>query len=100
MRFSRSAQKRQHEAQAHALKLAQYTKKENVHENNMIKNFKAEKEKQDFLRGKSHEKYNSVLTKKKEIDNNYEIKMKDLARRIKMKECHGNKSSPEAIKKR
>ena len=36
----------------------------------------------------------------KEIDNNYEIKMKDLARRIKMKECHGNKSSPEAIKKR
>ena len=66
----------------------------------MIKKFKADKEYSDILRGKSNEKYNSVLSRKKDLDQNYEIKMKDLARRIKMKEINNNKMSPEALKLR
>lgn len=31
-------------------------------------------------------------------DNTYEIKMKELGRRIKQKECHGAKLSPEAYR--
>lgn len=63
----------------------------------MKKNFQAEKEKNDFLRGKSHEKYNSVLTRKRDLDQNYDLKMKDLAKRIKMKELNGSKMSPGAL---
>lgn len=66
----------------------------------MVKTFKAEKEKQDFLIGKSHEKYNSVLSRKKDLDQNYDLKMKDLARRIKMKESRGTELSQEALRLR
>jgi hypothetical protein len=50
------------------------------------------------LRGKSHEKYNSVLTRKKDIDQNYDIKMKDLAKRIKMKELNGSKMNADGLR--
>lgn len=100
MRFNRSAAKRQTNAQAYAQKLAQYNKKEKDHDAKMVKTFKAEKEKQDFLIGKSHEKYNSVLSRKKDLDQNYDLKMKDLARRIKMKESRGTELSQEALRLR
>lgn len=64
----------------------------------MAKRRKEEEIRKDFMWGKSHEKYNSVLHRKKGIDSNYEGKMKDLQRRIKMKECHGAKLSPEAYR--
>ena len=66
----------------------------------MKKNLAAEKEKNDFLRGKSNEKYNSVLHKKKDLDQNYDAKMKELAKRIKMKELNGSRMSPDALKMR
>lgn len=66
----------------------------------MLKNFKLEKEKKDFHRDKSKEKYGNVIKSKKHLDQNYELKMKELARRVKMKECHGTKLSPEALRLR
>ena len=41
----------------------------------MLKNFKLEKEKKDFHRDKSKEKYGNVIKSKKHLDQNYELKM-------------------------
>ena len=57
-------------------------KKTAAKDHSISKSLRMEKEKRDYFRKKWEEKYASVLSKKKDFDNTYELKMKELARRV------------------
>lgn len=88
LRFSRSALKRQQNAAAQQAKVTKIQKRAVAKEQAMSKSIKMETEKRDFFIKKLEEKHATVLSKKKDIDHAYELKMKELSRAIRLRDSN------------